>query len=179
MLRAACAPGLLALTLALSAGQAHASATSTLKEVGADVVMTGSGSLNLAGFTFAGLSTFPPFINPGGAFLVGAAGTSGIHAGAVTGLASFGPATTTPASSGTGDPIALDFSTGGLGVPTGYVSGAALSGNATYLGRSFSSLGATPGTCTRSLRNGDTVSPAVGNAVPEPSTLLLGASAAC
>src|SRR3954453_1774269 len=77
----------------------------------------------------------------------GAAGTINEYSGA-SGPPSFGPGVITDAISGTGDLVAIQLLGGGPGfvdVPTGYVSGAALSDTATYAGQSFATLGLTPG----------------------------------
>ncbi len=64
-------------------------------------------------------------------------------------------------------------------VPTGYVSGTALSGSSTYDGMTIAGLGLTPGTYTYSSGTGadaDSLTVNVG-AVPEPSSLALATAA--
>jgi PEP-CTERM motif len=174
--------GLVALALTLPAGQARAGLTLTMQEVGPNVVMAGGGTLNLSGFSFIVNVPANPVIDPNEVFRVGAAGTLSMYVGIIAGPPSFGPGTTaTFASGGAGDLFALGFLTV-VGVPVGYVSGAALSGSAAYLGQSFSTLGVTPGTYTWTLGNGDTIALAIGTiaAVPAPSSLaLLASGAAC
>jgi hypothetical protein len=66
-----------------------------------------------------------------------------------------------------------------LFVPTGYVSGTALSATDTYSGQTFVSLGLTPGTYTWTWgtgANADSFKVQIGpaaTAVPEPSTAIL------
>jgi hypothetical protein len=153
----------LAIVLAwlLSVRPAQAGYTVTLQQVGPDVVATGSGAINLTGLTFLSSgSVVNPAIHPHP--LIGEARAS-IYTGptsssvdrydGLSGPQSFGSGPFTfviPASSGSGDMVGI--STGGccginlLSVPTGYVSGTALSDTAIYGGTTIASLGVTPGT---------------------------------
>ena len=61
-------------------------------------------------------------------------------------------------------------------MPEGYVSGTSISGNATWLGQTLASLGATPGTYVYTS-NSDSVTINIGGVVPEPASwamMLLG-----
>ena len=61
-------------------------------------------------------------------------------------------------------------------VPTGYTSGSALSGSATFDSTTLSAMGLTSGTYTASWGSGataDSVTLEVGSAVPEPATFAL------
>jgi hypothetical protein len=64
----------------------------------------------------------------------------------VAGPLNFGSGGGTDADSGSGDLVGISGSGGILLVPHGYVSGTALSDNATYDNATFASLGLTPGT---------------------------------
>jgi hypothetical protein len=94
----------------------------------------------------------------------------------------FGSGLSTNANSGSGGPVGIDNPVGNsdlLGVPFGYVSGAALSDTATYDSQTFSSLGATPGTYKWTWGTGpnQNFTLVIGTVVPEPSTwamMLLG-----
>jgi FG-GAP-like repeat len=126
---------MLAIVLAwlLSVRPAQAGYTVTLRQVGPDVVATGSGAIDLHGLTFSGGSGL-------GAYYTG-------HTIEPTSFGRF------PLSSSVITVISGKFAyiatTGThefvLRVP-GYVSGTALSGSLTYGGASLATLGVTPGT---------------------------------
>jgi len=165
----------LATTLAIVVGwlltvrPAEAGYTVTLQQVGPDVVATGSGAINLTGLIHAGYLTygFGPGVLPGaaddgwGGVIAGRISTGPTIAGSVdsyhlgpSGPTSFGSGGGADASSGSGDTVgtAADCSKDGsdcdrfLIVPRGYVSGTFLSDSATYSGKTFATLGVTPGT---------------------------------
>ncbi|NKB97759.1 MAG: PEP-CTERM sorting domain-containing protein [Pseudomonadales bacterium] len=77
-------------------------------------------------------------------------------------------------SSTSGDALVL-FTDPVLGLPAGYISGAAIAGAATILGESFVSLGLTVGSYVNTFSNtdfSDTVTINIGRvSVPEPGTL--------
>ena len=125
--------------------------TVTLEQVGSDVAATGSGSINLTGLTFVETA------GPLGAFihanigLIETVQTSGaivdIYTG-FTGPTSFGSGAQFSANTGSGDFVGIADSVGSLGVPTNYVSGAALMSSSTWNSATFASLGVIPGTYT-------------------------------
>ena len=128
----------------------------TLQQVGPNVVATGSGAINLHGLTFSqSASPSNPGIIPR---LYGAWGGGGIWTGPTSssvdsyrgpsGPWGFGSGGSTLASSGSGDMVGIFtiLLDGVLYVPRGYVSGTFLSGSATYSGKTFATLGVTPGT---------------------------------
>src|SRR5438477_1412679 len=126
----------LAIVLAwlLSVRPAQAGYIVTLQQVGPDVVATGSGRIDLTGLTkapFTGLY-FHPEITPADAVMrTGPTFTGGVTLyGGASGPTSFGSGGTTLASNGSGNMVGI--SNGALSVPNGYVSGTALSDNATY-----------------------------------------------
>ena len=148
----------------LSVRPAEAGYTVTLQQVGLDVVATGSGAINLTGLIFAGYaSRFNPDIVPGvwnngfgdiaGAIVTGPtiASVDSYHL-EPSGPTSFGSGGLTPASSGSGDMVGTGADCSGsdcdrfLSVPRGYVSGTFLSNSATWSGKTFATLGVTPGT---------------------------------
>src|SRR5205823_186922 len=165
----------LATTLAMVVGwllsvrPAEAGYTVTLQQVGPDVVATGSGAINLTGLIHAGYLTygFGPGVLPGaaddgwGGVIAGRISTGPTIAGSVdsyhlglSGPTSFGSGGGAAASSGSGDTVGTeaDCSKDGsdcdrfLIVPRGYVSGTFLSNSATYSGKTFATLGVSPGT---------------------------------
>jgi len=158
----------LAITLAivigwlLSVRPAEAGYTVTLQEVGPDVVATGSGAIDLTGLTFV---QYTGLLNPE----IGPRGGEGQLGGIVTGPTSssvdryfdnetssgptsFGSGGLTLASSGSGHMVGTSTTCFGaecgrfIFVPRGYVSGTFLSNSATWSGKTFATLGVTPGT---------------------------------
>jgi hypothetical protein len=124
--------------------------TVTLEQMGANVVATGSGAINLTGLTVDGrgmlsASVIVPLdgiIQTGPIALLSFDGYTGF-----TGPTSFGSGAALFPNSGSEDFVGIegvDF----LLVPQGYVSNNALSSSATWNNRTFASLGVTPGTYT-------------------------------
>ncbi len=176
---------LLACAATLAAAHAHAALTLQLEQVGDDVVLTGSGSLNVLALTLDEQSAVGSGLNPHfGVAQVGTVEDFGnlvdTYLGA-TGPSSFGNDTDLNfkfADIGTGD--AVGISGAGLGsgteirVPADYVSGDLLFGTATFDSATFASLGFTPGTYTYTWGSGlNADSLTVTSVVPEPSTWAL------
>jgi hypothetical protein len=129
---------------------AHAEFIANIEQVGSDVVVTGSGSLDLSGLTSVAPkdaiasvegSTANLFIGPASAVSVD------VYSG-ISGPSSFGSGLNAFASSGTGPTTGVLGLTDFLDVPSGYVSGTALSDSSTYDNTTLASLGLTPGTYT-------------------------------
>src|SRR5205814_10306576 len=123
--------------------------TMTLEQVGANVVATGSGAINLTGLTF--VQTAGPLGAVIGANLglIETVQTSGAIVDIYSGFTvptSFGSGGVFLANTGSGDFVGIADSVGNLGVPIGYVSGAALSDSMTFDNATLASLGVTPGT---------------------------------
>jgi hypothetical protein len=173
-------PCMTATLVLLASGIAHGSTfTVTLAIVGPDVVATGSGTIDLTG-----LSSFGSDYN--NTELYPANGIIGI--GPTVNAADFYIGPSGPSSFGTGfggfpistsgDHVSLEDFGLDLFVPSGYVSGASLSGSATYAG-TIASLNLTPGTYTWTWDSGANsfVLQIPRATVPEPSTwamMLLG-----
>jgi hypothetical protein len=165
-----------------SSRPAEAAFTFTFSEVGADVQLTGSGSLNLGGLSFTETANFT------GAFAIPNSGVVGVfnvsydfYAGSLSGPGTFGPGGEATSLVISGDSVLLSL-VDGLSVPVGYMSGDPLSNSATFANSSIASMGLTPGTYVYSwsTQSGeDTLTVVVREgavAVPEPaSTLLFGA----
>ena len=150
---------------------AHAQVAVSIFQSGANVDAQATGTLNLAGLSFASTDNVPDFVY--GQFagvLVGNNSTNyDIYSG-ITGPAAFGSGGEIFASSGAGDRFAIVGGYSELAVPTGYTSGSAINGSAVFANQTLSSLGLTPGTYTYTLPD-DTVTVHIGAApVPEAST---------
>ncbi|MFN7154446.1 MAG: IPTL-CTERM sorting domain-containing protein [Acidovorax sp.] len=158
-----------ALLLA-TAVNAHAVYTINIVETGGNVVATGSGSLNTTGLILSANASNCGEGRISADFLCTGPGPVGLASGvaltpALSGFTS-GPATV--ANISTGSPVYLLDSF--LYLPAGYVSGSPLANSSTFNGRTFASLGVTPGTRTLNLPN-DTIVinvGAVATAAPTP-----------
>jgi len=137
----------------ISVRPAQAGYIVTLEQVGSNVVATGSGPIDLTGLKFLFAGGGVANINPKGATL----GTGPFDfpvnfyesSAPFSGPTNFGSGDFTFANSGSGDFLGIQSSPDGFGsllVPTGYVSGNALSDSATYNNKTLKRLGATPGT---------------------------------
>jgi hypothetical protein len=149
----------LAIVLAglLSVRTAQAGYTVTLRQVGPDVVATGSGAIDLHGLRFSASGTRDPAMDPvvegvlGFAFIATGSTSSSVdfYSGG-TGPRSFGEFPFVEhASSGSGNMVGAGtdrFERAYITVPKGYRSGSALSNSATYSGHTFATLHVTPGT---------------------------------
>lgn len=162
------------------ASPVSAAYTIAFQQVGANVVSTGSGSLNLTALTVAGGIGGPGQILASQGLAILGQGAPGITATGYSGISG-------PASFGTSSNIAADFGTGPfVGIwgtqnrvwaPIGYVSGDPLGiSTATYQNDSFASLGLTQGTYVWTWGQGVTadsftvqIGPAAAG-IPEPST---------
>jgi hypothetical protein len=157
----------------LSVRAAQAGYTVTLRQVGPDVVATGSGAIDLTGVTFSNSGFLVPQIISGengfGSLRSGGSITTGpvssmpqdprqsvdLYSAALNGPVTFGGSrlgVPVKASSGSGSMVGMSIA-GIVGrldlrinVPRGYVSGSALADSATYRGTTLLGLGVTPGT---------------------------------
>jgi hypothetical protein len=164
-------------TIAGSIGSAEAAFTFTFLEQGGDVVATGSGTIDLAGFPSQ--TPVEQCLQDTGVWaqmgVAGLAGTVLAYVG-ITGPSSFGSGGFTVASKRSGDTIAVNGTKGVLGVPPAYVSGSALSSSMGFTGETFASIGLMPGTYIwtwGSGTNADSFTMQIGPAaVPEPPSVL-------
>lgn len=150
---------------------AHAAYTITMTESGGNVVATGGGSLNIADLTLAGAGNALAFVQPNSAAVyVGPSSlTASTSLSAVTGPSSVGTgATLVQADSGGGDIVGIDGNQ--VVVPTGYVSGNALSSNSSWTGTTFAGLGLTPGTYTWTWGSGPNADSFVLQIGPTPAS---------
>lgn len=176
-----CALGLFAVGMVVKPAQAGYIVN--LEQVGANVVATGSGALDLTDLTlFYTSGSDLAFISPTTGTIItgGAANLLNIDAyRGFVGPSNFGSGGYTQASSGNGDSVGIEndgIQFTFLYVPHGYTSGTSLSSSATWDGQTFSSLGATPGTYVWTWGSGadaDSFTLNIGTPVPEPSSLAL------
>jgi hypothetical protein len=122
-------------------------------ETGGDVVFAGSGSLNTSTWNLStGIHAQASGVGPDAVISVGPTDFSLDRYNTPTNFAgptSFGSGTAiTTSTAGTGDYTALWFNDDpqNLYLPSGYVTGAALAGTATYVSATFAGLGLTSGT---------------------------------
>jgi hypothetical protein len=165
----------MAITLPLSA---HAVITINLQQVGANVVATGSGAVNVTALSVDGVSNSSqiwPVWFPESLLIIGT-GQMSAWFGSITGPANFGTGTTqTYADSSTGDKIGI-AANHDVYLPLGYVSGTPVSGTSTWDNSTFASLGVTTGTYTWNWGNGanaDSLVLNIGAPVPEPASTAL------
>jgi len=145
------------------------------------ITATGSGSLDLAGLTFAGTSSTVDLIagentasNTGEYFLSTGSGSYDEYTGITGTAADFGGGTASEIGTGSGDFVGINTFSDDLFVPTGYTGGT-LNSSATFTG-DFGTLRLVDGTSfTYNLPSGDTFTIDVGNvaATPEPGSLVL------
>ena len=139
----------LCIACALVAATAAANASPyvvTLEQVGSDVVATGSGEINLAGFPGSFLtSTASAAIRADPDYILLGTGELQGYGLSITGPSSFGSGSGTFADLSSGDAVGINGSNT-IYLPDGYVSDTALSSSATWDSATFASLGVTPGT---------------------------------
>ena len=147
----------------------------TIQESAGNVIISGSGTLDISGFTDFGSAGA---INPGadglGFYVAPAMATTNVNSFRDN-LMSLGPdnigtgTTFTFANvyDGDSDPFGYGINTNIVILPTGY-SGQSLSGLTTITGETFASIGLTPGTYTWTATNGDYIETIV-LAEPEPT----------
>ena len=169
----------------LSSPPARAAYTVTYEQEGSNVVASGLGTIDLAALSIfenasaeASMAPFEGILDTGPTSFT----LVDEYQGAITGPTSFGSGIFTAANSGSGDMVGISngpvFGQPIVTVPSGYVSGAALSDTATYDNTTLSLLGATPGTYTTTWGSGptedsftlDIVAPI---SAPEPGSLAL------
>ncbi len=172
----------LAAALGLCAGvavPAQAAFIVSLQQAGANVVATGSGSIDYSGLTFAGFFKADQArvsANVGTLVVGTTSATGGDEYRPTSGPSSFGGGSNLSANIGSGPIVATRG--GFLGVPVGYVSGTPLGTRTdTRTGSTFASLGLTPGTFVWTWGTGadaGSFSLQIGSAAaPEPASLAL------
>ena len=171
--------GLLLFTLCL-VPTAQAAYTLTVTQSGANVVANDSGSINTTGLSNSGTASWFAEIWP--SFPQIAVGpTSSVAVTFWTGIsgpANIGSGPQVLADTGSGTLVAL-LTNSGFELQSGYVSGSAITGTATWNNRTLAGLGLTPGTYTYTWGSGgnaDTFTLVIGTPVsntPVPSSWYL------
>jgi len=122
--------------------------TITLEQMGANVVATGSGAINLTGLTFLTAGSASPGIDAqAGSITMGDAPLD-IYHGSLTGPTNFGTGGFVAGNTLSGDSVSIFAQLGQISVPEGYVSGNPLSDSMTFDNATIHSLGLRPGTYT-------------------------------
>ncbi len=161
-----------------TAGPANAAVILNAEEVGGDVVISGGGTLDLALATPGMVDSFPPILDYDDVWIGQSPASQFFNMPNAAGPTSIGSVPYTNADSSTGNMVGISFAQGGgvaTLVPHEYVSNDPLSGDATFNGETFASLGLVPGssftwTWDTSDASGDFFTL---NIVPEPATLSL------
>jgi len=160
--------------------QAKATFIATIDEIGSNVVVAGSGTINFTALTFdlSGVA-ITSSLSPQFALFNLASGTADQYKG-INGPTSFGSGGSSFADSSSGNAVGLTGIGSRLLVPQGYVSNTPLSATSTYNNATLASLGVTQGIYTWTWgtgMNADSFSiyagvPVPNGAVPETGSTL-------
>jgi hypothetical protein len=168
--------GVAAMGFAIVSTPAKASVVIDMSEAGGNLVITGSGTIDLTGLSFSSSGSDAGFVFAKfGAVAVGVQGADDLYSG-VAGPASFGAGGFIIPFGQSGDVFGVlgTFSPPTILVPHGYVSGTSLSGSSTYVGQTFATLGLTQGTYLYTWGSGptaDSLTIKIGSAsIPESGT---------
>lgn len=142
------------LVLSALAATASAAVNITIRQVGADVVGTVSGSLDITsgvgtpGFQATPTSGLLARSNSGYYYAAGAGAHEQFSVTWITEQQLFPTNAVRAASASSGDFVGVSYASlaAHIQLPSGYSSGASLSGTSTWAGQSINSLGLTPGT---------------------------------
>lgn len=152
---------------------ARAAYTFMLSQVGADVVASGSGTLNVSALTLSGTTLFNPTLSPDvGLLELGPRSASVSLYRGISGPASFGGGGQIAPSPASGDAVGLGGGTT-LYVPSTFSANSTLYSFGTFANQTFNSLGITPGTYVYTWGTGATADSLTVRVVPEPSTYAL------
>jgi hypothetical protein len=148
----------------------------TFSQVGANVVATGSGSINTTDLSFASnTNTMAPRVNAStAAVALGPAPSSvGDYFGFI-GPTKFGTGAQFNADTSSGMRVSINGNTNDLFLPVNYESGTFLSTSTnTWNNKTIAGLGLTPGTYTWTWGKGSTSDTFVVTIVPEPASLVM------
>ena len=166
------------LLAALAPGPADAEVIINIVQSGANVVMSGSGTLDTTDLSNSGGTSSVAVVGGADAAirLGSTTGASYVLWSGITGPSNFGTGYNTAADSGSGDAFGGIGMYGYLYTPGGYTSGASLSGTDTFDSTTIAGLGLTSGTYTYTWGTGahaDMLVINIPSTVPEPSTVLM------
>lgn len=150
--------------------------TITIDQVGSDVVVTGSGSINEDGLTQEGTAGSQGGVNSRSGYLsIGSADSVGVNffTGATSAIITTGSGSFTPVTSGSGTLFTMIASLGYIYLPVDYVSGDTINDTSTYADTTIAALGLVPGQYTLTWSSGSVLVTIEGSAVPEPSTVAM------
>lgn len=170
--------------ISVTAATGRADLIFDLSEVGSDVVLTASGTVDLTDSSIIENSGMNATVNPHRRILAGPSALTDVDLHAFDdsdGPSSLGANAFVFASSGSGGPVGIEYGNGYLLLPEGYVSGAALSATSLFSGHTLTSLGITAGTYDWTFGNNNIqLNANEAASIPEPSAfgLLLIASVA-
>jgi len=165
--------------MVLAAGTANASVVINITQLGGNVDVTATGSLDLRGATFDHSQPYSTGIIPGGSNWYIALGTTpGMDWYQLTGVdlpyGTSGNYFTSGITSG--DAFSIWGYVGGtplVGLPTGYTSGSPISADMTLSGQTIAGMTLIPGTYTFTIPNDTIILDIGGKGVPEPGTLVM------
>jgi len=164
---------LLFATIALPS-RALAAFVFTLSEVGSDVLVSGSGTLDLTALTIGSSSTRQAVMLPAFGYLASGSTSLALDFSGVSGPVNFGSGLSNAATITSGDIVAIyGIDEDRIFVPVGYAFGTPLSNNSTYANSTFSSLGLVPGQYVYTWGTGSSADSLTVIIVPEPSTWAL------
>ena len=119
----------------------------TLQQIGPNVVATGSGAIDLTGLSFLGHAGTMTDIEPcNGGIFTGTSGVPDLYRGTISGPMTFGLGGATYTNIASGPMVAMYKIGNVVVVPTGYISGTAVSNTAVWPGTTFATLFVRPGT---------------------------------
>jgi hypothetical protein len=164
--------------------KAQAAFVATIEQVGSNVVVTGSGTINLGGLSLQTSGLAISSMEPAaGSLVIVTSVFTGLYSGIVSGPSAFGSGGQTISNSSSGAPAGIFVSSyNDLIFPSDYVSGTDLSDSSTYDNATFATLGLSPGTYTWTFgsvadSDADSFTIQVGAPVPEPGSVVLLATA--
>ena len=148
-----------------------------INQVGSDVIMSGSGTVNTADLSFGGTGDIQTMIDAayGEAFTGGDMPTAAEYYTGVSGPGAFGPGTGSIiyADSAAGDFMGLFGLISRLYLPEGYVSEDQLDGTATFENNTVAGMGLQEGQYVWTWGSGGNADSLTLNITPEPTTMAM------